>query len=63
MEILKMMPCGKDYFWGGTRLRDEYGKKINLMPLAETWECSVHPDGPSYIKNGKFKGMTLAEVL
>lgn len=63
MEILKLQPCGKDYLWGGTRLRDEYGKKIDLTPLAETWECSVHPDGPSVIVNGEFKGQTLAEVL
>ena len=63
MELLKLQPCGKDYLWGGTRLRDEYGKKIDLTPLAETWECSVHPDGPSVIANGEFKGQTLAEVL
>lgn len=58
-----MLPTGKDYLWGGTRLREEYGKKIDLTPLAETWECSVHPDGPSYIANGEFKGLELAEVL
>lgn len=63
MEILKLVPAGKDYLWGGTRLREEYGKKIDLTPLAETWECSVHPDGPSYIMNGEFKGRTLADVL
>ncbi|MDO4329873.1 MAG: class I mannose-6-phosphate isomerase [Lachnospiraceae bacterium] len=63
MEILKLLPCGKDYLWGGTRLRDEYGKKINLTPLAETWECSVHPDGPCVIANGEFKGQTLPTVL
>lgn len=63
MEILKLQPVGKDYLWGGTRLREEYGKKIDLMPLAETWECSVHPDGPSVVANGEFKGKTLAEVL
>ena len=63
MEILKLIPAGKDYLWGGTRLRDEYGKKIDLIPLAETWECSVHPDGPSYIMSGEFKGRTLADVL
>lgn len=39
MEILRLSPVGKDYLWGGTRLRDEYGKKIDLTPLAETWEC------------------------
>ena len=63
MEILKLQPCGKDYLWGGTRLRDEYGKKIDLTPLAETWECSVHPDGASVIVNGEFKGQTLTELL
>ena len=49
--------------WGGTRLREEYGKKIDLTPLAETWECSVHPDGPSFVANGTYKGKTLSEVL
>ena len=63
MEILKLQPSGKDYLWGGTRLRDKYGKKIDLTPLAETWECSVHPDGPSVVSNGEFKGYTLTEVL
>lgn len=63
MEIMKLIPTGKDYLWGGVRLRDEYGKKIDLTPLAETWECSVHPDGPSYVANGTNKGKTLAEVL
>ena len=56
MEIMKLIPSGKDYLWGGTRLKDEYGKKIDMNPLAESWECSVHPDGPCYVANGKYKG-------
>ncbi len=63
MEIFKLIPAGKDYFWGGTRLKNEYGKSIDMTPLAETWECSVHSDGLSIIATGNFKGMTLAEVL
>lgn len=63
MEIFKLYPAGKDYFWGGTRLKEEYGKTIDLAPLAEVWECSVHPDGPSRIQCGTYRGMTLAEVL
>lgn len=63
MEIMKLIPTGKDYLWGGTRLREEYGKKIDLTPLAETWECSVHPDGPSYVANTTFKDRTLVEIL
>lgn len=63
MEIMRLIPIGKDYLWGGTRLREAYGKKIDLTPLAETWECSVHPDGLSIIANGEFKGQTLASVI
>lgn len=63
MEIMKLIPTGKDYLWGGTRLRDEYGKKIDMTLLAESWECSVHPDGPSFVANGQYKGKTLKEVL
>lgn len=63
MEIMKLIPSGKDYLWGGTRLKDEYGKKIDVTPLAESWECSVHPDGPCYVANGKYKGKALKEVL
>lgn len=63
MEIMKLIPTSKDYLWGGIRLREEFGKKIDLKPLAETWECSVHPDSPSYVANGTYKGKTLVEVL
>lgn len=60
---LLLRPSGKDYLWGGNRLNDEFEKEMNLSPVAETWECSTHPDGPSYVSGGKFDGMKLAEVL
>ncbi|MCR5421520.1 MAG: class I mannose-6-phosphate isomerase [Lachnospiraceae bacterium] len=60
---LLMSPTGKDYLWGGRRLNDEFEKNIDMYPLAETWECSTHPDGPSYVCGGEFDGMKLAEVL
>ncbi len=60
---LKLRPAGKDYLWGGTRLRDDFHKAIDLEPLAETWECSTHPDGLSYVVGGVFDGRTLKEVL
>ena len=58
-----LKPCGKDYLWGGNRLNDDFSKRIQLSPLAETWECSTHPDGPSIVASGCFEGQTLAEVL
>ena len=58
-----LKPAGKDYLWGGQRLRADFGKESVLNPLAETWECSTHPDGPSLVESGAFAGMTLKEVL
>lgn len=63
MEPMLLIPQGKDYLWGGTRLQTEYGKQLNMVPLAETWECSVHPDGPSVVATGSFAGQTLQKVL
>jgi mannose-6-phosphate isomerase len=42
-----LLPAAKDYLWGGNRLNDDFNKNIDLSPLAETWECSTHPDGQS----------------
>ena len=58
-----LMPAAKDYLWGGSRLNDEFEKNIDMHPLAETWECSTHPDGVSLVASGPFKGMSLDRVL
>ena len=46
MAILKLTPSCKDYLWGGSRLRTDFGIKSDLEPLAEAWVLSCHPDGP-----------------
>lgn len=58
-----LKPAAKDYLWGGSRLNDDFGREINMAPLAETWECSTHPDGLSVIVTGLHAGRTLAAVL
>ena len=58
-----LLPIGKDYLWGGNRLNTDYGKDIKVSPLAETWECSVHPDGISVVGNGEYKGQLLSVLL
>lgn len=62
-EPFLLRPAGKDYLWGGTRLKDDFSKDLPMNPLAETWECSTHPDGPSIIASGKYKGQFLADVI
>ena len=62
-KIIKLKPACKDYLWGGRRLIDEYNKEIEGDILAESWELSCHPDGPSVIVSGESKGMTLTDYI
>lgn len=60
---LKLEAPLKDYLWGGTRLKDEYGKKTNLDKVAESWELACHKDGKSKIVNGEAAGLFLEDWL
>jgi len=63
MSILKLIPASKEYLWGGKRLVTEFGKECTGEIMAESWELSCHPDGPSIIANGEYKGKTLIEYM
>ena len=63
MTPIKVKPAFKDYIWGGQKLRTVYGKRTDLSPLAESWELSCHPDGPSIILNGEHAGKTLESYI
>ncbi len=63
MDIMKLYPAGKDYIWGGTKLKNEYNKDIGMNRISETWECSVHPDGLSRVLSGEHTGSTLDIVI
>ncbi len=58
-----LQPAAKDYLWGGNRLNDDFAKAIPVSPLAETWECSTHPDGVSTVAGGEYEGYPLSLVL
>ena len=58
-----LKPAEIEKLWGGSRLKDDFSKNTDLETLAETWECSTHPDGQSIIASGIFKGTTLAQVV
>lgn len=63
MSILKLRPSCKDYIWGGHRLAEEYGIAYDGNVLAEAWELSCHPDGPSTIINGVHAGKSLQQYI
>ena len=63
MSVVRLGSVFKDYLWGGTRLRDDFGKKSSLEKLAESWELACHKDGSCTVESGEFKGKTLEEYI
>ena len=58
-----LRPATKDYLWGGSRLNDDFSKDVPADSVAETWECSTHPDGVSIASGGEWDGVALTEIL
>ena len=54
MKIEKLVAPLKNYLWGGTKLKNEYGKTTELPSVAESWELSFHKDGKTMRENGNF---------
>lgn len=63
MAVFKLAPAFKDYIWGGTKLRDVYGKDCDFEKIAESWELSCHKDGNSIVADGDDKGLTLSQYI
>lgn len=63
MKIEKLCPAFKDYLWGGTKLRDVYGKNCDFDKVAESWELSTHPAGESRVACGEWEGLTLSQYI
>lgn len=63
MEILKLNPVFKDYIWGGTRLKTDYGFDTGYDKTAEGWMLSCHKDGVNTVDGGKYNGMSLGDII
>ncbi len=61
--FVRLLPAFKDYLWGGTRLRELYGKKCDYDIVAESWELSAHKEGQSIVASGRYRGMLFPEYL
>ncbi len=61
--ILKLRPALKEYIWGGTRLKSEFGFNTDMDRVAEAWVLSAHPDGQARVVNGRHKGMYLGRYI
>ncbi len=63
MQPIKLKPALKDYIWGGTRLKAEFGIESDLEKIAEAWVLSCHRDGMSIASGGEYDGMALADII
>ena len=63
MDILKLNPVFKDYLWGGTRLKTDFGFDCDFDKVAEGWMLSCHKDGKNTIVGGEFDGKSLDDVI
>ena len=62
MYPLILKPVIKDYLWGGTKLKTDYGFETDKDIAAEGWMLSCHKDGVNIVLNGEYKGKALDEV-
>ncbi len=61
--FVRLLPAYKDYLWGGSKLREIYGKRCDYDIIAESWELSAHPDGQSIVAGGRHKGLSFGAYL
>lgn len=59
-EIVFLNPVFTHNIWGGTKLRDEYGYDIEGDDIGECWGIAAHENGNCTVKEGMYKGETLA---
>ncbi|MGE5604365.1 MAG: type I phosphomannose isomerase catalytic subunit [Bacteroidota bacterium] len=60
---LKFKPVYKKKVWGGDNIRTYFNRSIKDKKIGESWEISCREDGMSVVKNGKFQGKTLLELI
>ena len=63
MQILKLKPIFKDYIWGGTRLKEDFGFETGYEKTAEGWMLACHKDGMNIIDGGEYDGFELGDVV
>jgi len=60
---LKFFPIYMERIWGGTGLKQEFGKEIPGGKIGESWEISCRKEAMSRVAIGPLQGKTLAELI
>ena len=57
-----MAPAMKEMVWGGTWLKERFGKTIPSDHTGEAWEIAAHPHGQSVVSEGPYAGRLLGDL-
>ena len=60
---LKFEPILKERLWGGSKLKDVFGKAIPSEITGESWELSAVPGDVSLVANGALQGKSLQFLI
>lgn len=60
---LFFQPVLKSYPWGGRNLETRLGRSLPNGVVAESWEISGHPNGPTPVSGGPCAGQTLCGLI
>ena len=59
-QILFLNPVFTHNIWGGNRLREQFGYRIEGDDIGECWGISAHPNGEGTIRDGIYGGKKLS---
>ncbi|SIR04749.1 mannose-6-phosphate isomerase, type 1 [Maribacter ulvicola] len=60
---LKFKPILKERLWGGTKLKEVFGKPIESDITGESWELSTVKGDISIVANGSLEGRSLQDLI
>lgn len=62
LRPLKLKPAVRSYIWGGTKLKEFWGKESDSDSIAECWELSMYTDSESIVDDPAFYEYTLSKL-
>jgi len=63
MYPLMFEPVLIEMVWGGTLLRQKYGRRAESDKIGESWDISCHKKGESIVANGALRGYSLKDII
>jgi mannose-6-phosphate isomerase len=60
---LRFQPICQERIWGGSGLRDEFGRELHSEKIGESWEVTCREEAESRVAAGPLQGRALGELI